>query len=996
MFFGHPLARSPGAQAESHLQHTPNRELEEAKQRAEDSLAQWTAVIENMNEGVVVSDANGTLLDWNRAALEMHGYDNVAAVRKHLNEFVDHFIFRDADGEIIPVADWPLNRLLRGEHFTKYEAHITRLDKPLEIIVSFSGTLIRNADGRPTLALLTLHNVTSERRAQAAVRDNSERLSLALDAASLGDWSWDPATDLMHLSPRTAEIYGLPAGEQLREPARMVIHPDDRERSRHAYAQAIANHTDYEIEYRIVHPDGKVVWVAAGGRGQYDASGKLVRMLGIVQNITDRKKVEEAVHRSEERFRFLSDLSEVTRDLTDPEEVMVAVAEKLGRHLQTSRCAYADVEADSDRFAIRHDYTDHCSSTVGEYQLAQFGERAVATLRANQTLAIHDVDTEIADPDAAAMFNRIGIKAVICCPLMRGNRLYALMAVHQTVARRWSTEEIELVQAVVDRSWAYIERARISRDLLQMNHRLRLAQRAGRVGVFEWIIREDRVIWSPELERLYGVEEGAFEGTLDAWRSRVVPEDADRVVAGMQEAMQRRQTDYTYEFRAVLPDQSHRWLIGQAQFFFDSTGRATRMIGVNVDNTEQRRLLETRETLLETERLARAEAERVSQMKDEFLATLSHELRTPLNAVLGWATILRSGKADAEDFRQGLETIDRNARSQAQIIEDLLDMSRIISGKVRLDVQRVELSSILKAVIDTMRPTAQTKGVRLQAVLDPLASTISGDPNRLHQIFWNLVSNAIKFTPKGGRVHMVLERVNSQIDVSIIDTGEGIDPEFLPFVFDRFRQADASTTRIHGGLGLGLAIVKQLVELHGGRVRAKSPGLGHGATFIVSFPLLVIHPDPDEPLERRTSYMVPPSVREALQPSFSIEGVKVLVVDDEPDARLLVQRVLRDSGAMVTTAASAAEALSMVEQQPPDVLVSDVGIPGEDGYSLIRKVRALGSAGGVYVPAIALTAYARSEDRMRAILAGFQMHMAKPVDPVELITMIASLAGRTP
>ena len=412
------------------------------------------------------------------------------------------------------------------------------------------------------------------------------------------------------------------------------------------------------------------------------------------------------------------------------------------------------------------------------------------------------------------------------------------------------------------------------------------------------------------------------------------------------------------------------------------------------DITERREAERERERLLQSEQAARADAERASRMKDEFLATLSHELRTPLNAILGWAQILSTGSDHSpEDIREGLGTIQRNARVQTQIIEDLLDMSRIISGKVRLDVQRTDVAPVVRAAVETVTPAADAKSIRLQVVLDPHAGLVSGDPNRLQQVFWNLLSNAIKFTPKGGRIQVLLERVNSHLEVSVIDTGEGIAPEFLPHVFDRFRQADASTTRRHGGLGLGLALAKQLIELHGGSIRAKSLGLGHGATFTVSLPLTVVHPEPEPEMERRHPRSGPVSAT-ADDMCPRLGGVKVLVVDDEPDARALVKRLLEDCDAAVTTASSVQEALECLRADRPDVLISDIGMPGEDGYALIRRVRALAAERGGNLPAIALTAYARSEDRTRSILAGYQMHVAKPVEPSELIATVASLAGR--
>jgi PAS domain S-box-containing protein len=425
---------------------------------------------------------------------------------------------------------------------------------------------------------------------------------------------------------------------------------------------------------------------------------------------------------------------------------------------------------------------------------------------------------------------------------------------------------------------------------------------------------------------------------------------------------------------------------------FGADGAVESVVGSTRVITERKRAEAERHALLDSERAARAEAERAGRMKDEFLATLSHELRTPLNAILGWSQILSSGAHDEEDLAEGLKTIERNARAQTKIIEDLLDMSRIISGKVRLDVQRVELAPVVQAAVETVRPAADGKGIRIHTVLDPMAGPISGDPNRLQQIFWNLLSNAVKFTPRGGRVQVLLERVNSHLEVSIIDSGEGIRPEFLPFVFDRFRQSDASTTRKHGGLGLGLAIVMQLAQLHGGTVRAKSPGVGQGATFTVSLPIVVIHAEPEPSDERRHPRADP--LRTVPSACNEISGVRVLVVDDEPDARALIQRLLEDCNAVVTLASSAEEAMEKLAAERPDVFISDIGMPGTDGYELIRRVRRLGPEHGGNTPAVALTAYARSEDRIRAVTAGFQHHVAKPVEPAELITMVANLAPK--
>ena len=401
-------------------------------------------------------------------------------------------------------------------------------------------------------------------------------------------------------------------------------------------------------------------------------------------------------------------------------------------------------------------------------------------------------------------------------------------------------------------------------------------------------------------------------------------------------------------------------------------------------------------------REARDEAESANRAKDEFLATLSHELRTPLNAILGWTQVLRlDGPGDPDTWNEGLNVVERNTRSQVQLIEDILDVSRIVSGKLRLDVRPVSPAAVLRAALDAVRPTADSRAIRLECVLDPHAGPITGDPDRLQQVFWNLLSNALKFTPKAGRVQVSLARVNSFVEVTVADTGQGIAAEFLPHVFERFQQADSSSTRTHKGLGLGLAIVRHLVELHGGGVRADSPGPGLGSTFRVHLPLAIAHPPVAAPPPPGALPREHPTAEDLDQRRGSLtplprtlEGISIVAVDDDAEARVLLHRILTHCRAQVTVVGTAAEALRAVETLRPDVLLSDVEMPGEDGYSLIAKVRALGADRGGHTPAAALTAYARAEDRTRALLAGFQLHVPKPVEPLELVAVVTNLAGR--
>jgi signal transduction histidine kinase/ActR/RegA family two-component response regulator len=404
---------------------------------------------------------------------------------------------------------------------------------------------------------------------------------------------------------------------------------------------------------------------------------------------------------------------------------------------------------------------------------------------------------------------------------------------------------------------------------------------------------------------------------------------------------------------------------------------------------ERKRAEEERERLLVNEHDARNQAEAANRIKDEFLATMSHELRTPLNAMMGWAHMLVQGKLDEKNTAHGLEVIERNARAQHQLIADLLDVSRIISGKFRFEQGVVELIPTIEAALETVRPAAEAKGVQLQFQVDSAAGLVSGDANRLQQVVWNLLTNAIKYTPRQGRVEVHLKQQDSSVAIVVQDTGEGISPEFLPYIFERFRQADGTTTRQHGGLGLGLAIVRQLIESHGGTVHAASEGVGRGATFTVTLPLIAIrNAEPGMRNEDNGEHMQTEAFD--LQ-CASLTDVRVLVVDDELDARELLTLALTDSGAEVRVAASVSAALAIMNQWKPDVLVSDIGMPSEDGYELIRRVRALGPESGGTIPAVALTGYASEEDATRARVAGFELHLAKPVSPSELVANVANL-----
>lgn len=532
------------------------------------------------------------------------------------------------------------------------------------------------------------------------------------------------------------------------------------------------------------------------------------------------------------------------------------------------------------------------------------------------------------------------------------------------------------------------DRKRAEELLRQSEDRLRLALNIGSMGTWDWNIQDNKMVWSENLASIFGLSDTLFDETYDGFLKVVHPEDRTLVEVATARAVNEK-APYDIEFRTLLADGRSEWIASQAQAIHDAEGNVTHLIGIARNVNARKQVEAERESLLLLEQTARAEAEAATLAKDEFLAVISHELRSPLNAILGWTRILRSKNPDESTISQALETIERSGRVQQKLIDDLLDVSRIISGKLRLDAQPIDLHPIIEAASEVMQLAAEAKNIELQMTLEPGAGYITGDADRMQQVIWNLLSNAIKFTPPNGQVRISLERNGPYVQIEVADTGKGINPDFLPFIFERYRQSDTSNTRRHGGLGLGLSLVRHLVELHGGRVTAKSAGEGKGATFCIRLPVRALGK------ESFSAHRTPSGETPAVQP-LPLNGLRLLVVDDQLDAREMLSILLRQFGAQVTLAASAAEAMSIVvTNQLFDLIISDISMPDEDGYSLIRKIRNLPANAGGQIPAIALTAFGRSVDRIRALTAGFQMHIPKPVDADELVIVISSLTGRS-
>ncbi len=840
------------------------------------------------------------------------------------------------------------------------------------------------------------------RCAEEALRVSEERLRLSYRVAGLGAWEWTIATNEVFWSPEYREIYGLdPHGLPSFEEGIGVVLHEDRSAVQQALTEALQAGQTFHARHRINHPRKGLRWLEAFGGMIMSPEGHPLRMLGVVRDVTDEHTAEEAVRRSEEQLRTLAD--------SIPQLAWMAEAD--GAIVWYNRGWYAYTGTTLEQMQGWGWQSVHDPAALPEV-LARWRNSVATGEPFEMEFPIRGVDGEFrwfltrVNPlrDASGRVLRwFGTNTDVHEvrrareALQEETRILDLL--NKAGITIGSTLELQvLMQSITDSATelsgaqfgaffhnAVDERGEVltlytlsgaPREAFEKFGHPRATPIFGPTFRGEGAIRLDDVQKDPRYGRM-GPHHGMPPGHLPVRSYLAVPviSRSKKVLGGLF---------FGHPEPRMFTERSERLVSGVAA-----------QAAVAIDNARlydaSMKAAQEREQLLESERHARTVAEVASREKDDFLATLSHELRTPLTAILGWAHVLSKGKTAEEDLRRGLEVIERNARAQTHLIEDLLDMSRITSGKMRLSVQPVLPATFIEAAVETVRPAAEAKGVRLECVLDPNAGPISGDPDRLQQVMWNLLSNAIKFTPRGGKVQVIAQRVNSHIEVNVSDSGAGITPELMAHLFERFRQADASTTRQSGGLGLGLAIVKNLVEMHGGTVNATSAGLGKGSNFCVCLPLAAV--GWADPAHRREH---PGRRLGAYQNSVEINltGIKVLVVDDQIDARELVSRVLTDHHAEVIAVGSAEEALTVLQSSQPDVLISDIGMPSVDGYELMRRVRALerGTAGAI--PAIALTAFARSEDRTRALREGFQVHIAKPVEPEELVASVASVIRR--
>jgi PAS domain S-box-containing protein len=988
-----------------------------------------------------------------------------------------------------------------------------------EIRLEWTAGPVRNERGDVTHFASAQLDVTESRQVEDELRRSEEEFRTLFDLSAIGMTQVSPEGRYLRVNRKLCQMLGYSERELLQLTLHEVTHPDDREASAARLGSSFAGEPEeYSIEKRYVRKDGAIIWVLINWTVVRGPKGRPLRTVANIQDITERKQIEEALRTSEAQLRAILDHS----------VALIFVKDLEGRYLRVNR-RYEELFGVTDaELTGKTDYDCHSKeladvflandreviaankpilfeeqalvdgeirySIVSKFPLRDGSgrpyavcgiatditerKRAETALRESQALnqavldslaaniavldrngniiAVNDAWKRFGqENEGADIADSVGLNYLNVCrrALEQSNgelveTLEGLQAVldgalshftveypcHSPDEKRWflmsatplpggrggavvaHTNITERKQAEVEReellareqaARAEAEHAADSIRRLQAVTDSALARFALDDLLREMLSRIRELLETDSAVILLLTEDGqdlvvratiGFESDVTGFRIPVGQGVAGSIAAS-------RAPIIVEDLSAVevinpILRQKARSLIG-APLIVEG-----RLIGVIHANMAQvRRFTEDDVRLLqlaadrvalaieqtrlyEIERQARRQAEEANRMKDEFLALVSHELRSPLNAMLGYAALLRYGGLDAQKVKHAANVIERSGKAQAQLIDDLLDTARIISGKLRLAVGPVDLVSVIEEAIQTIHPAAAAKGISLNANLPPAIGQITGDPARLQQVVWNLLSNAVKFTPQGGRIEARLERVDPHIRISVSDTGKGISPDFLPYVFDRFRQSDVSSARRYGGLGLGLALVKYLVELHGGTVEAASAGEGQGATFNVTLPVrAVVTPIGED-------RGAPVTVKR----SEELSGVRALVVDDEDDARELVKAALAQHGADVVAVRSAAEAYELITATPPqerpDVMVSDIGMPGEDGYSLLRRVREWERASDFYTPAVALTAYGRSEDRVRALQAGFQTHIAKPVDPAELAIVIENLIRR--
>jgi len=912
--------------------------------RIENARARLAAIVESSEDAIISKDLRGVIQSWNPGAAKIFGYTADEAIGRSVLMLIPP----DRRAEEAAI----LTKIARGERVERYETvRMARDGRAVDVSLTVSP--LRDESGRVVGASKIAQDVTGRKRAEEA----QSRLAAIVESSDDAIITKDLRGTIQTWNASAERIFGHSAAEAIGRSIAMLIPADRLDEEREILAKIESGDRVQPYETVRATKDGRAIDVSISISALRNSSGEVIGASKIVRDLTEHRRMGRELANEQERFRVtLSSIGDavIASDVDGRVTFVNPIASKL--------TGWPGDEAVGRPLAeVFHIVSEETREPIDNPAQKVLRSGVILGL-ANHTALISRDGTERPIADSAA-------------PIFSDDaRIIGVVLTFRDVTQERAADEALNEQ----REW-------FEQTLQGLGDGVIAADVRGRV-----------VFMNPIAEYLTGRTLGECLG-LDCSDVFCIMTEKTRERAENPISRVLREGKSTgIANHTVLIDAA-----GTERFIEDSgapiqnqSGRVIGAVLVFRDVSERRRVemersavAQERERLLESERAARSDAERANRVKDDFVAMLSHELRTPLNAILGWTHVLRAQDPSAELVEQATGVIERNTRVQAQIVSDLIDMSRITSGKLILETRTANLAEVVEAAIETIEATARAKGLTLEADIDRAVGALAGDPARLQQVVWNLLANAVKFTPAGGRVNVVLARVGAEAHITVRDTGVGIARDFLPLLFERFRQAETAANRRFGGLGLGLAIVKQLVELHGGRVEATSAGEGKGATFRVRLPIGDVVPEPSLEVSGQTSRR-----REVERP---LAGLRLLVVEDDQDTADLLERFLQGAGADVTVVHSAATALDVIAAAPPHVLVSDIGMPGVDGYELMRRVRKLDPAHGGGIPGVAVTAFARTEDRTRAILAGYQAHLTKPIEVPELIAAVRMLSGLT-
>lgn len=945
---------------------------------------------ERMPIACAMVDLDGRIGEWNTAAEKLFGFTREEVLGRTGYDLVVAPSSRTKAREIVArLAEGDMAAHGVGENLTKDGRIIT---------CEWHNTPLRGPGGEVTGFITMGLDITAQRETETRLRRSEALMAEAQHIARLGNFSWDLRTYEIFFSSEYYRLLGLDPNEEgslTAASSLAFVHPDDRRILKRKAARALYDHQPFECDWRVVRQDGSIRFAHSRSQVELDDRGVPVRMFGTTQDVTEQREVHRALIDSEARFRTLAEASPAIIWSVDEAGNL---GEVNGRCLEYMGVSREDV--------AKHDWRALLHPEDAEKYLAGFSEavreRRPFLLRARARR--YDQRWRWLESRALPHFGEggrylghVGISVDITDQL-------EITASLEESERNLAAELAAMAR--LQEVSTQLVRAGDSTSLLQDIVKAAIAitnADMGNIRLVEPDGKSLRLVASHGLDQAFVDAYGVIQssqcpcGHAMQLGERVIVEDitTSELFAGQDLTLLHASGVRAIQWTPLISRSGQ--LVGTLSTHCRSPHRPAErdlrvldLLARQAADWVERRMAQTeRELLLESERQARAESERAVRLKDEFLATLSHELRSPLTAILSWADLLRESLHDRDRLRRGLEVIRRSALAQAQLIDELLDLSRVITGKMRLQIEPVTLSVLIESAIEAVRPAADARGIVIAAAMKPIAAPLHGDPARLRQILWNLLSNAVKFTPEGGEVEVALTRVGSWAEIRVSDNGKGIAANFMPHVFERFRQADSSSCREYGGLGIGLALVKQLAEMHGGHVRASSPGEGMGSTFVLSLPLRGCHATE----EKETAVLPPASAPAPLlqeQDAPALDGIKVLVLDDEPDALEVIQHILEERHVQVSAFRNVDRALDALHTERFDVLVSDIGMPRRDGYYFIAEVRRR----GIKTPAAALSAFARSEDRTRALLSGYQVHLAKPLATSEFLATVASLSGR--